>query len=590
MDEETRHGEVNISDAPGTTAIGVLRVVHSGAEERRRRFRASAFDGDYVRPIFGDVTSIGRGLHNNVVLLDPAVSREHAVLTRAQDHWSIENISPHNELDVEGHPVAQGEGTALSPGATVRLGKTVLQLLAPAQMDAFGAVATGEDAPHLQQPASDPVATGRAHATADTSGTHLLAPGVTLQFALSGRRSPRVWWAAGIGALLLVIVCVVVTLGTAALAGRDALSRGGPGQILAALTIPLVPALGVTLVVAALDRYEREPWPLLLAAFLWGAIIAIPPVMFIEHALDRLLLSIVTGSGIGIVLMRIGLQALNAGVTEEVMKGAGLVVLLLLVRDEFDNMTDGIIYGLLIGAGFGMVENFVYFALSPRNDLPVLILGRVILGWLSHSTFTAFLGAGLGLARERHGRGSRWRAPLVGLAAAVALHTYFDFVVAASDVIGRSAQLSAGTIVALTTLLAAYGPLFGAQTLLMRQLLAALGREAATVREYLASEVLSGIITPDEYVLLQNATLRQLAERRALFDYGLRACLTARALYQTATGLAFRKWHVAQGDPPKATPRQPEDLYRERIARLKRSLSRQLAAPTPARQITRARL
>jgi len=55
----------------------------------------------------------------------------------------------------------------------------------------------------------------------------------------------------------------------------------------------------------------------------------------------------------------------------------------------------------------------------------------------------------------------------------------------------------------------------------------------------------------------------------------VRLYITLRSLHQTATGLAFRKWHVAAGDPPKPDARQPEDAYRERIARLRRSLRRQ---------------
>ncbi|MGH3524484.1 MAG: PrsW family glutamic-type intramembrane protease, partial [Mycobacterium sp.] len=213
--------------------------------------------------------------------------------------------------------------------------------------------------------------------------------------------------------------------------------------------------------------------------------------------------------------------------------------------------------------------------------------GRVILGWLSHSTFTAFFGAGLGFARETRDR--RWQrlAPLAGFAAAILLHTGFDFVAFEADVLATPDVLAhAGALFALVTLLAEYVPLFTAQAALLRIALASLAREAETVREYLASEVLDSVILPDEYLLLQNATLRNTAERAYALEYGPRAWLTARTLYQTMTGLAFRKWHVAMGDPPKNTPRQPEDVYRTRIERLRRSLRRQisfrlLARPQP---------
>jgi hypothetical protein len=52
----------------------------------------------------------------------------------------------------------------------------------------------------------------------------------------------------------------------------------------------------------------------------------------------------------------------------------------------------------------------------------------------------------------------------------------------------------------------------------------------------------------------------------------------ARALFQTETGLAFRKWHVEMGDPPKRGDRQPEEVYRERIAHLRRALARAVIA------------
>jgi hypothetical protein len=77
-------------------------------------------------------------------------------------------------------------------------------------------------------------------------------------------------------------------------------------------------------------------------------------------------------------------------------------------------------------------------------------------------------------------------------------------------------------------------------------------------------------------MLAQDARLRTAAERQYAIAYGARPWLTARALYQTEIGLAFRKWHVAQGDPPKRGPRQPEDTYRARVVRLRRSLLRQI--------------
>ena len=549
-----------------TPSFGALRLLpaHEGASGRRTNKHAGQrgfLGGEVVAAIRSNPCAIGRGLHNSIVLVDPAVSREHARLGLDDCGWWLENVSTRNAVLINDVLVGPGERAPVTPSDRLSFGGTSLELVAP-PAEAVGDFG-GESYP----------AYGVAASGADSGSTHLFNPGITMQFALAGARSPLAWWAVAAAGLLVFAASAIVTLGAAALIGRDALALGGPRAVLAALTIPLVPAIGVTLLVAGLDRYEREPWFLLVAAFLWGAVIAVPPVFFVEHAVNAgLIAGAAPSSALGIAL-----HALSTGIIEEGFKGAGLIVLLLTLRDEFDNVTDGILYGLLIGAGFAMVENYVYFALSAQTDLPLLILGRVVLGWLGHSTFTALLGAGLGYAREAHRARGRWRAPLIGFAVAVLLHAFFDGVVFAADAVARTPTYSANPAAwAFGALVAAYLPLFVTESVLLVIALGALRREAEVIRVYLASEVRAGAVTPDEYVLVQNATLRNAVERRLLLTGGLRMYLTVRTLHQTATGLAFRKWHVAMGDPAKSTRRQPEEAYRERMERLRRSLVRQM--------------
>jgi RsiW-degrading membrane proteinase PrsW (M82 family) len=519
-------------------------------------------DGSRAWPITGLLTTIGRDLRNTVVLLDPAASREHACLRLTGGAWSIENVSSANVVHVGATTLRPGECADLPAGETFSLGETHIQLVAPA----------------TPTPALSPshgVRNASPH-SADDGETSLLDPGVTLSFAFTARRGQHEWWAGAVAAVLLLLVCTVVTIGVTALAGRDAFTLGGPRQVFAALTLPLVPDLGVALLVAALDRYEREPPVMLLAAFAWGALIAVPPALVFETSVSHALGSGVAAAGPASDLLRATLLAGSTGLVEEVVKGAGLLALLLALRDEFDNVTDGVLYGLVIGAGFGMVENFVYFAQSPRDQLAFLVVGRVALGWLSHSTYTALIGIGLGLAREAHRR--CWRPTLLGLLAAVLLHAVFDFVVLATPIAAHVGPLAGHpTLVAAGTLMCAYGPLFAVQLALLRQTLAALRREAEVVRAHLADEVLAGAVMLEEYMLAQDAARGNALERDILLARGLAAYLVARALRQTAIGLAFRKWHVACGDPPKPSARQPEDLYRTRVAKLRASLARRLA-------------
>ena len=592
----------------------VLRLLDPGEIDLsllpRRRRTAIFLNGGHVCAIGGDVAALGRSLDNTAVLLDPAVSREHALLLREDDGtWRVVNISTHNPLLAGEMVLAPGTEGALRAGETLALGHSAVQLLAPGggKEERGGRGGDAEDAEDAEEfsgrgtrsgdarvasgarsvrEAEGPVFVG-AHGmrpargerwAAGDSGTRVLGLGVTMEFALRRRPNTRAFALLAALALVAALACSVVTLGAAALIGADALSTYGAGHVLAALAIPLAPSLGVGLLVALLDRYEREPPPVLLGAFLWGALIAIAPVLLLEHSLTQALLAGITAHGLPADLTRALTRALTAGLTEETVKGAGLLVLLVALRDEFDNVTDGVLYGMLVGAGFALVENFAYFAQTPRGDLPFLIAGRIVLGWLGHSTFTAIFGAALGFARETRDRATAWMASLLGFCLAVLLHTAFDAVTFGADALAQHG-VAANTVQFIVGALAlAYVPLFAEQTALGTVLLAALRREAAVVREFLAAEVLRGSVTPDEYVLLQNATLRARVERRLLVGLGPRAYLTARALHQAAIGLAFRAWHVANGDPPKPGALQPEDAYRARIVRLRASLARQLAA------------
>jgi len=538
---------LTVEEGSPREGLGVLRALPTRAPAG-----GAPLLGGWVVSISAEVLTLGRGLENGAVLLDPAVSREHALIARTAAGWRISNLSQRQPLELGSQRLAPGATATLLPGVTLRLGDTYLQFLA-ARSGASSA-ASGE--------AGEP----------PTGASRVLGPGVTLQFALQGRARSGLWRALRLAGLALGILCAALTLGTLALLGRQATLHGGLLQALAAAVAPLAPALGVSALIFFFDRYEREPWPLLAAAFLWGAAIALPPALVVEQALSRLVGDVGPAGGAPAGLGGALLQAAGISLTEELVKGAGLVLLLLALRDQFDNVTDGILYGLAIGAGFATVENFAYFALSPHTDLPALFVSRIVLGWLGHSTFSALFGAGLGYAREAHRPRPYLRAPALGLAAAVLLHAIFDGVALAAQSAGLGG--TPGDLLALAALIGAYAPLFASQILLLRLLLAALEREAAVLREHLAGEVVAGSVTPDEYVIVQDAVLRAAAERQALLTLGPRAYLTARALYQALAGLAVRRWHVAEGDAPKPALRQPEDAYRERILALRRALQR----------------
>ncbi len=80
-----------------------------------------------------------------------------------------------------------------------------------------------------------------------------------MQFALPQRIGARTrWLIAGIG-MTILMVSAIITLVLNSLVGISAFTQNGSASIVAALTIPLIPALNITLLVNFIDRFEREP-------------------------------------------------------------------------------------------------------------------------------------------------------------------------------------------------------------------------------------------------------------------------------------------------------------------------------------------
>lgn len=562
---------------------GVLRVVRVRTPANTTHPSGFLPEEGLVHVLTRSETAIGRALNNDIVLLDPTVSREHARLILDQDGWHLINLTTQNIVRVNGQPVPSSASFSVQSQDIVILGNTMLQLIAPSpQLPAQSQLPTWQQGAAMHNGRADlaPRAFSKTVALPvqsdpelvaqpwDEEAESVLGAGVTMKFALPQRMKLRTRWLIAAAGVSILFISAAITIVLNELIGLSALAQNGVSSVVTALTIPLVPAIGINLLVNFMDRYEREPWFLRLAAFLWGAIIAIPPAFFIEQKVDTILQNLLGSNTSDIV--RSMLNGLNAGVTEETVKGLGLLLLFLVLRDEFDNVTDGIVYAALIGAGFAFVENFSYFAMNSKNTLVLLIVARVILGWLGHSTFTACFGAALGYVRHTRARWKQIAIPLLGYAIAVGLHSFYDFVdFQAASAIRTAPGDSSVALFSLLAIIGDYIPPFLAQVTLLYILVKGLAHEAAVIREFLAVEVSNGVVLVNEYPLLQNSFQRTKEERRVLRKSGVRQWLRVKALYQTEIGLAFRKWHVNMGDKPKLGYVQPEDAYRQRIQRLR---------------------
>lgn len=194
-------------------------------------------------------------------------------------------------------------------------------------------------------------------------------------------------------------------------------------QALASLLFAIVP-MGLYLWgIWAMDRYDREPIGLLLLNFAWGALGAIFFAIVFSVSMSEMLGTSDIQNAVFI-----------APLTEEITKG---IFLLWTVRDRrFDNITDGVVYGMAIGLGFGMTENFLYFlGASTAGEWVAMVVVRTLFTAVMHAMATGILGAFIGYTK--FGK-SLLRVPLrlLGLGLAMFMHFFWNFSVTLSSPAG----------------------------------------------------------------------------------------------------------------------------------------------------------
>ncbi len=187
--------------------------------------------------------------------------------------------------------------------------------------------------------------------------------------------------------------------------------------------VALIPALFYGWFVYWLDRHEKEPWWLLALAFLWGAVPAVIMSIVAQTLLDIPTTWVVSEESLTFELVG---GSLWAPLTEEVAKGLGVVLILLVARREMDSVLDGIVYGAMVGLGFSLTEDVLYFggALAQEGwgSWVFIVLLRIIPFGLNHALFTGLTGAGIAAAYISGRSVVRRMAPLGGLLAGMSLH------------------------------------------------------------------------------------------------------------------------------------------------------------------------
>ncbi|MEI6290032.1 MAG: PrsW family intramembrane metalloprotease [Chloroflexota bacterium] len=175
-----------------------------------------------------------------------------------------------------------------------------------------------------------------------------------------------------------------------------------------------------------LDRYEKEPIPLLIGVFAWGMIVAAGGAYIINTIFGITVFSL-TGSEFTSDLFT---GSISAPIIEESLKGMAVLLVFLFFRHEFDSVLDGIIYAGVAALGFAATENVLYIWRGYDSDgwtgLFSLVLIRVVLvGW-QHPLYTSFTGIGLASARMSRSWFTRLAGPLIGLSMDMFTHSFHN--------------------------------------------------------------------------------------------------------------------------------------------------------------------
>jgi RsiW-degrading membrane proteinase PrsW (M82 family) len=339
-------------------------------------------------------------------------------------------------------------------------------------------------------------------------------------------------------ALLPLTVLVLAVCGLLSLTAVT-MEVGWKG-VLPGLALAAVPVGPVLATVVWLDRHEAEPPHLLAFAFGWGACVASLGALVLNTGVSRLL-----DRAVGDVT---NTSVFVAPVVEEVLKGLGVLVLLLKQRRQFDGVVDGIVYAAFVGVGFAYLENVLYLGRALGDDQPasfvVVFVLRCLVSPFAHPLFTMAVGVGLGVAARHRSPLYRVGAPVLGLVVAVVLHALWN----------ASAGSGAATFIEVFLLLQV--PVFAAAVAVA---LAARVREARLISRHLQVYVRTGWLGEAEVSMIASGRGRRRA-RSVASEVGGRAAVRAvRDFQETAIELAFRRDRMRRGTS-ESTPEAELEL------------------------------
>lgn len=358
----------------------------------------------------------------------------------------------------------------------------------------------------------------------------------------------------------LKVIFGIFALMVAALLGLIVLlligSETGLVQMIIGLICATLPVPIYIMLLLWVDRYESEPLWMLSTAFLWGALVAVF-IAIILNTINGAIVAAATrsdkiGQNFGAVI--------SAPIVEEGAKALILLILFFWKKEEFDGILDGIIYAGMVGLGFAMTENVLYYGRAVEGGAGVLTFVFVLRGLaapFSHPLFTSMTGIGLGWSRQSNNGFVKMVVPVVGFMLAILLHATWNGLAT----YGGAAGFFAGYFIIM-------GPAF---IITLMVIFFSLRREGRIVRQFLYSDYQRGFFDALEYERLCSIRGRMGLSWNAMSSKGFSGWRTRVRCNQLASELAFHRSRVARGMSRDAKAAQErEDAFLFTLSELRR--------------------
>ena len=186
------------------------------------------------------------------------------------------------------------------------------------------------------------------------------------------------------------------------------------------LTLAVVPPLFLLLYYYRQDKAKPEPFGMILRVFIWGCF-SIIPALVLEVAADR----INTAYNSQYLVLTIFVKSfLIAGFIEEFLKQR-VVLSFAYKSPAFDEVMDGIVYTIVAGLGFALVENIFYVLAGGIS----VAIARSFTSLPLHAIAAGIMGYYIGKAKFAENLAQEKRYLRTGLIMAVLYHGIYDFII-----------------------------------------------------------------------------------------------------------------------------------------------------------------